>query len=367
MKKALLITIPIVILSITWCFAQVKDVVNRPLIQSKSQCTLLIDEASGINFSDAVDMSKTGVIPLTKGVAVSALLINNSEDTLKYAYCLHLNKLFVKTNNVEQLVVADEPNYEFENPQLLAIPPHKYELIYFRMTYVKPPEKDFKFKIGLHLLKWNEKYKTTPPDITTIENADVVWSEEELMKVDRNNELMATTPEGRLMRAKIVYDALNEDDYKSYTLKRGINTLKKDVYRNEEYCKDKSKKYFDIPVRLTNSSNDTLKYCNMVKTGSWTTIYTTSDPQIAVPVICSADREFNTVEEIPPHHDTLFYIPICFDPLFVKRGTKFRIGMALLKFRTSSQFSEVWEYSRLLAGLPKYTIWSDEVEVPEAK
>jgi hypothetical protein len=128
-------------------------------------------------------------------------------------------------------------------------------------------------------------------------------------------------------------------------------SLPKDNYYN--------KTVLFVPVKLTNNSNDTLKYMTM--TCSWEFFYMTDDEKIAKISLKSCDTNIPKALTIGPRKSIMVKVPV----VGKQRGKKFRIGMILIKVdKGNNSFDYPIDKVLSFRNRDKYTIWSNHIELP---
>ena len=106
-----------------------------------------------------------------------------------------------------------------------------------------------------------------------------------------------------------------------------------------------------VSLKLTNNSNDTLKYARF--SCSWTDIYGTDSKYILVLLNRGCPKNLYGEEVIPPHQSLITNIPVIFIKVLNGLNNRFRIGMHLqLDDRSDLNFRN-----------DANTIWSNEVQI----
>ena len=114
-----------------------------------------------------------------------------------------------------------------------------------------------------------------------------------------------------------------------------------------------------LPVKLTNNSNDTLKYISM--TCDWDFLYQTDNKDIQVPRH-SCYTNFNIIKKVPPHQSFTDNVRVDFQE---KSSLKTRLKMSLyLKKYVDKKDMEFPDRSAMNQA---NFIWSNEIEIPIRK
>ena len=329
-----------------------------------------------------IDDTNITSLPSPKGDSsiqflVSAIFANNADDTLEFTLPWAKDALFYDTDNANLQVI----NNDFiKSPAVICdtIPPHECRrLMTVRIRFNKLPDKSFKFKLGVRLLKWRKEYKVKGPDSKTIQQADMLWSDEEVFKTDRKLNNYDKTPLEWKAKCEKVVDTLSDEDRHKYILsidQRAISKLKDTTdyyldsvaYRKDTTSYQEGKKQFkfaSVQLKLTNNSNNVLEYTSW--SCSWCKMYQTDSKSVSVEQqICSGN--YPITETVPPHSSVIFNMPILFDTEIFTRRYKFKIGMTLLKADLVSFHG--FDYALpLFKQDPRYLIWSNEIIVPVSK
>ena len=153
-----------------------------------------------------------------------------------------------------------------------------------------------------------------------------------------------------------VYHALTGEDRRNYKLSVDQSAIKK---LQDVIISGKKYRVTYLSLKLTNSSDDTLKYFNM--DCSWLDIYFTNNAQIEFKrQICY--KNGIVIKAVPPHHTESTLIPIVIKTGTNSYGHKFRIGMSLQKLIDPSPFFN-FPFVYLLWPQTQNLIWSNEVSV----
>ena len=123
-------------------------------------------------------------------------------------------------------------------------------------------------------------------------------------------------------------------------------------------AKSNHKKYGQafLPVKLTNNSNDTLKYISM--TCDWDFLYQTDNKDIKVPRH-SCYTNFNIVRKVLPHQSVTNNVRIDFEVKPTLK-TRLRMSMYLKKYIDKRDM----EFPNRSSMDKVNFIWSNEVEIP---
>ncbi len=331
-------------------------VINQTHSQNISKLKVIIVRAVNEGTNDSVGNT-------INGIGVNVLVVNTSEDTVKLAYSDCLASTFFTTNN-SNLILTDLNFYcKSRNVEMTILKPHQYLWAKFFFTYRKAPNKVTEFKIGFRMLSWDNYNKETSQDIVGNKHADFLWSDNEIFNPNGNQSSNTKPTRDYKKLAEILFPPLN-----SLQQKRQILSIDKDhiVRRETQICSGKDEISFVVPLKLSNNSNDTLEYTNM--SCDWPIIFITNNHLINIPSECTCLSNFPINYRIAPHKDITFNIPVDFDAA-VKPGTHFRLGIVLLDFKNMVHDMDLdfLEYLSVLTRDPKYTIWSDEIEVPLSK
>ena len=148
---------------------------------------------------------------------------------------------------------------------------------------------------------------------------------------------------------------LSEKDKKIYILsidQRKISKPRDTVMYNKKGY------YLNVPLRLYNNSNDTLKYLNM--SCSSFEIFQTDNKNISV-TIHGCDNNFPVVFHVAPHKSSTIDIHVIFNITYVKIGAKFKMGMHLQKYIGHDHFDFD---SDKVAKSKTNLIWSNSIKIP---
>jgi len=119
-------------------------------------------------------------------------------------------------------------------------------------------------------------------------------------------------------------------------------------------------KVFNVPVKLSNLSNDTLRYLSM--TCSWEVFFSINNKKLNFSGwVC--DSNFPIDKLVSPHKSVTYNIPVLTDgPI---RDNKFRIGINLFIINRQSRNFILYSAMRSFDFKTKNLIWSNEVQLPK--
>jgi hypothetical protein len=351
MKKILLSIVLIALaVSIAWANGSTKKY-SKYLSESKQpKCTLLIVRISYGGFGATNDTV------MTNTMALGVLLVNNSEDTVRFAYSRCLDPMYFSIDNPNMVLANVDSDCGSQHQDMVVIPPHGYLPRDLMFAYRKETKDIFKFKISFHLLVWNDKYKTSQPDESAIAQASVVSSDEQTFSADLSYR-REETPDKDKQLSRIIYDTLTTKQKRDYILK--VDNLHVVPGSGSQYSGPVG---IRILFKLINNSNDTLEYMDM--SCDWELVFCSNNAGINIPIESSCDKNAPITIQVPPHTEKSFNIFAFYNPALTKSGTRFKLGMIPMKYRNYIQLDYIFDYLRFLADSPKYTIWSDEVDVP---
>lgn len=322
----------------------------------KSKCKLVIFELMHGRSGNGVANGKQ-----TPRITATVLLINNSDDTLKFAFLpCNLSKIYKVDNR--NLKISDT-GFACANERVrkIVILPHSYFDFIVNLAYRKVPDTTFTFRLNLHLLPWESNYTNTLPTDKAITEADTIWSDVQQFNADENTEVGEKTPGEYKKKLQIIYTPFTSYQQKGYVLNVVIEKMASPRDTSDR-C-HKKRKYLSVPIKLKNNTDDTLQFKDM--TCDWQLIYQTNNPKINILSVCGCDANFDDLYRIAPHKDTLFYIPVYYDKKSIKPGARFRIGMTLLKTKRGVIFENFPESAELLRDVPKYNIWTNDIIIPK--
>jgi hypothetical protein len=122
----------------------------------------------------------------------------------------------------------------------------------------------------------------------------------------------------------------------------------------------KKYRYMSIPLKLTNNSNDTLKYITM--SCSWQDIYGTNSKNIEV-LMSACDKNVLTKKMLRPHKSMITYIPIRIIKMARWSNTNFKVSMNVCRDMGQNSFG----IEMLDLSVVANNIWSNEVKLPLSK
>jgi hypothetical protein len=149
--------------------------------------------------------------------------------------------------------------------------------------------------------------------------------------------------------------ALSEKDKKLYSLSIDQHKISKP---RDTIIYYKKRSYLTVPLKLSNNSNDTLKYINM--SCSSFDIFRTDNVSISI-TTHDCDTNFPMVFTVSPYKSSIIIIHIMFNSITVKTGAKFKIGMHLQKYNNNKRLD--LDFEEILKNT-KNLIWSNTVEIP---
>jgi hypothetical protein len=318
----------------------------------KPKCTLLIDDNNywgGVNESDH------------HFLYVKVLIVNNSNDTLRYigTDCLY-SKLYYTSN--KNMIVQDD-KCDKGNTIGLTIPPHKILGTQLSFKFRKVPDTTFRFKIGMKLIKWDIKSKLKFVSYKTVDTAPVLWSQTWVLKTNRKHEIYGLTEKERneleLKKPLPIYYHLTNQDRKNYTLSIDQHKITKG-YTLLRYEKNDEHTLLSIPLKFTNNSKDTLRYISMSCT--WWDFYRVSIKGTEFWSNSDCTKNIPSKVIVPPHRSLITLVQIVYKKGAIATNTKFKIGLSLQKSISNEQTHDASAY--LLRQETSNLIWSNEVKVP---
>jgi hypothetical protein len=291
----------------------------------------------------------------TRQIDADVFIVNNSDDTLKYPALHGLNTKFYVTDE-PYLTPYVEDLYP-DGISRAVVPPH--ESIVARLSFDFPKTRDatLKFRIGMHLLKWSDRYENKLPDRKSIAAADILWSDE--VTFDTSKKQKSDT-DLIIKQLNQIFPRPSEKDRNNYVLSIEQNKIK--TYHDTTTYGNQPCVYFIVPLRLTNKSNDTLKYYSM--TCDSTLIFGTSNTGILIRDPPDCDKNADAFLIVPPHRDTVFHLPLYYNISSIKPGMHFKLGMTLFDWH-DNRFDYFMEYIKFFKNKSQYYIWSNEAEIPK--
>jgi hypothetical protein len=170
-------------------------------------------------------------------------------------------------------------------------------------------------------------------------------------QIKKQNELILKKP-------LPVYHPLTDQDRKNFVL-----TIDQHKIKNirDTLVYGKKLGFIKCPLKLTNKSNDTLKYINM--TCSWEEVYQIDKNNVMGIWAKACDSNFPTIITIPPQKALVINVPVIIHGSLGKNRA-FKIGMSLQEFISREQLFDFDAQAYLLRPETKNLIWSNEVKVP---
>lgn len=219
-----------------------------------------------------------------------------------------------------------------------------------------PSTVNIRHEVKLHSSKFWAHSDTTKR-IPTIFDSSYYFGYMGNLEMIRNQILDNRHIQRVLSRPVPPYHALTAEDRTRYVLSIDQDAIKKP---NDTTIFGKRYKVTHVPVKLTNSSGDTLKYLSI--DCSWLDIYLTDNRDIEfAKQICYKNGTF--VEVVLPHHIKIVYIPILLSSNTMNQNSKFRTGMSLQKFNEKSRYFDFDIFAYLLRPETRDIIWSNEVVI----
>ncbi len=359
-KPCLLIIIALIFLNLSPnILSGVSYIKNDPIPKSialqksgKPKFILLIDDNTywgGVNQSN------------NRFLYVTVLIVNNSNDTLRYigTDCLYSRLYYVDNKNM----VVQDTKCEKENTIGLMIPPHKTIGTQLNFKLRKVPDTTFKFRIGMKLIKWDIKTKLKYMSYKTLDTAPVLWSEAQIFRMNRKYEYYGLTENERkeieLKKPLPVYYHLTDQDRRNYTLSIDQKKITKSYTTLRFTAKDEHT-VLSIPSKFTNNSKDTLRYMSM--SCSWYDFYQINIKGTEFWSNSDCDKNIPAKIIVLPHKSLITLVQIIYKKGSIATGTKFKIGMSLQKRINREQPDDAYTY--LLRPETSNLIWSNEVKVP---
>jgi len=158
--------------------------------------------------------------------------------------------------------------------------------------------------------------------------------------------------------AKSAIKPLTATDRRNYVItidQNKVSTLKYSRPKDNYY----EKTVLFVPVKLTNNSNDTLKYMTM--SCSWEEFYMADRREIATIPIEPCDKNIPKCLTLGPHKSVIVNVPV----VKLQRGKRFRIGMALIKLNNHDNLFDLLNIgSYSIDKKDDNIIWSNTIELP---
>jgi len=155
--------------------------------------------------------------------------------------------------------------------------------------------------------------------------------------------------------AQLRLNAFTEADRQLYTL----TIISGKIAIANAVC-DPPRNHYDLSARLTNNSNDTLKYID------WTTdanIWKVDIedgfvvPTDVYPCDRSIDHNFITYYTLPPHQSAIIQLSIIFKTEVIPINKEFRVGMIIQRVKKIEDFWYYMNYFR------KHSLWQQTINL----
>jgi hypothetical protein len=119
--------------------------------------------------------------------------------------------------------------------------------------------------------------------------------------------------------------------------------------------------YLDCVLKVTNNSNDTLKYLN--KSCAWADILKTDNIKMRIwKNSCSLD--VTNVEIVAPHKSTTYAITVVYNKTKMSSNTPFNAGVGFFKFVNKQQLATFDATKKFAETGENNLIWSNTVVIP---
>lgn len=115
-----------------------------------------------------------------------------------------------------------------------------------------------------------------------------------------------------------------------------------------------------VVVKLSDNSNDTLRYLTM--SCSWGDNFRTDNKNFAI-VSWPCDSNFPIDRTVPPHKNELFTMYIAYSKTLKIDNAGFKIGMMIIKYKRP--FLDFLPYNKRVKYYATNTIWSNTVQIPK--
>jgi predicted nucleic-acid-binding Zn-ribbon protein len=295
-----------------------------------------------------------GGLDLKFYIDVTAYLVNYSDDTLSYWGTDCNSKLFtVPKNPYMHVTDVDCKNAGFFK---VDIPPHRSQKIQLMLNPDKTPDKKIIVKISMRLFKWFKTGHFTPNSQHLIK----ILSDTLTMRYNKDHSEYFTKEDFGLKSSKqsLVlpernFYLLTNKDRALYKLQVDQNKILK--ARDTTLYQIGKCKFLNVPLKLYNNSNDTLKFMSM--SCSWYEFYNTNSNKIAIP-LWDCDKNIPDIIVVPPHSSFLRIIPLIYGENNIKVGAFFNLGMSLVKNDPDIFDFDSSEYTSF------NIIWSNGITIP---
>jgi hypothetical protein len=288
---------------------------------------------------------------MSAGLKTLVVVINNSNDTLR---CVDGDSLGPEIYCIDSDSATFFKNFFRPKTGITEsiILPHQRRVTEVEFKFNKAHGARFRFKVGIRLLKWKSSYRSSPPDTNAIKQSDVLWSQAETIIygdqfVQDSNEFKKQLP--------LLYDTLTTTNRHDYVMGMGPDKIKviKDTIR---WVDNKKFSFAHGLLKLSNNSNDTLKYFNM--DCSWGDILLINDKHVSTAVY-PCFHNVPTQITISPHSSLTMDLPLIFDMNTTGNKHRFRVGIVLI--RDLLDYSDI-ELLSVIGRDKRYVVWSNEVE-----
>jgi hypothetical protein len=155
--------------------------------------------------------------------------------------------------------------------------------------------------------------------------------------------------------------ALTADDRKNYVITIAQDQMKKPVSASNDPAFPTKVVYLDCVLKVTNNSNDTLKYLN--KSCAWADILKTDNIKMRIwKNSCSSDA--TNVKIVAPHKSTTYAITLVYNKTKITANTPFKVGVGFFKFVNKQQLATFDATKKFAETGENNLIWSNTVVVP---
>lgn len=159
-----------------------------------------------------------------------------------------------------------------------------------------------------------------------------------------------------------VNDALTSDDRKNYVVSISQQSIGKPVSTSTDPEFPSNMLRISLDLKVSNNSNDTLKYLN--KSCAWSDILKTNNMKMHIMAnYCSTD--VTKVAFVAPHKSMMFKLFIIYNKTKVNTNTPFKIGVGIFKFVNKKQLLAFNPAKTFDAANTTNLIWSNTVLIPQ--
>ncbi|MDB5091292.1 MAG: hypothetical protein JWR09_5286 [Mucilaginibacter sp.] len=156
------------------------------------------------------------------------------------------------------------------------------------------------------------------------------------------------------------YAPLTDADRKNYVISIDQQELRPPQMSNPGVAT--TRYYMNVDLRITNNSNDTLKYLSMWC--SWSDILKTDNPKLHISGnYCSSDHP--EVKMVLPHRADTYKLFVVLKKEAVVAGTPFKVGMSIYKFKSRQQLKGFNSGNSSFKDNTDNLIWSNTVQIPK--